>query len=64
MKRHYGETKAQKQANWLAQFADALLARHPALSGRIDWNAAKHYYFSGKPIADAIDEYCIARGIA
>jgi len=64
MKRHYGQTKAQRQAEWLAAFSDALLTRHPKLSGRIDWNAALHYYFSGLPIADAVDQYCIARAIA
>lgn len=47
MKRHYGQTKAQRQADWLAKFADALLARRPGLSGHIDWHAAKHYYFRG-----------------
>ena len=63
MKRHYGQTKAQRQAEWLAAFSDALLTRHPKLSGRIDWNAALHYYFSGTPVADAVDQYCIARAI-
>ena len=63
MKRHYGQTKAQRQADWLAKFADALLARRPGLSGHIDWDAAKHYYFPGADVADAVDQYCIARGI-
>lgn len=63
MKRHYGQTKAQRQAEWLAQFSDALTARVPALSGRIEWPAALHYYHSGTPVADAVDQYCIARNI-
>lgn len=63
MRRHYGQTKAQHQAEWLAQFSDALLARFPRLAGRIDWDAAKHYYFSGVPVADAVDQYIIARNI-
>lgn len=63
MKRHYGQTKAERQAEWLAQFSDALLTRAPALSGRIEWPAALHYYFSGTPVADAVDQYIIARNI-
>ena len=63
MKRHYGQTKAQRQAEWLAQFSDALLARIPGLSGRIEWPAALHYYFSGTPVPEAVDQYCIARNI-
>ena len=47
MRRHYAQTKAERQAEWLARFSDALLTREPALSGRIDWNAALHYFFSG-----------------
>lgn len=63
MRRHYGQTKAQRQADYMAAFAETLLARFPRLAGRIDWDAAKHYYFSGTPVADAVDQYCIARNI-
>ena len=63
MRRHYAQTKAARQADWLARFSDALLTREPALSGRIDWNAALHYFFSGATPADAVDQYCIARNI-
>jgi len=63
MKRHYGETKAQRQADWLAKFTEALLTRHPRLSGRIEWEAAKHYYFSGFSVEDAVFQYCLARNI-
>ena len=57
------KTKAQRQADWLAQFTDALLTRVPRLAGRIDWDAAKHYYFSGATVAQAVDQYIIARSI-
>ena len=57
MKRHYAQTKAQRQAEWLARFSDALLARRP------EWPAALHYYFSGTDVTDAVDQYCIARNI-
>ena len=63
MRRHYAQTKAERQADWLARFSDALLTREPALSGRIDWSAALHYFFSGATPTDAVDQYCIARNI-
>lgn len=63
MKRHYGETKAQRQADWLARFCDALLTRAPQLTGKIDWDAAKFYFFGGASVQDAVDQYCIARNI-
>ena len=63
MKRHYGETKAQRQADWMARFSDALLTRAPQLSGRVDWDSAKHYYYSGTPVQDAVDQYCLSRNI-
>lgn len=63
MRRHYGQTKAQRQADYCARFSDALLTRAPALSGRIEWPAVLHYYHSGTPLADAVDQYCIARNI-
>lgn len=63
MRRHFGQTKAQRQADWLAQFTDALLTRVPRLAGRIDWDAAKYYYLYGTDVADAVDQYIIARSI-
>ena len=58
MKRHFGQTRAQQQADWLAQFSDALTTREARYSGRIDWDTAKHFYFSGVPLGDAVDRYC------
>ena len=63
MRLHYGQTKAQRQADWLARFSDALLTRAPNLSERIDWDAAKYYCFSGMDVSAAVDQYCIARNI-
>ena len=56
-------TKADRQAQWMVAFSDMLLARHPRLAGRIDWDAAKYYYLYGTPVADAVDQYIIARNI-
>ena len=63
MRRHYGQTRHAKQAEWLARFSDLLLTRAPALSGRIDWPAALHYYHAGAAPQDVVDQYCIARSI-
>ena len=63
MKRHYGQTKAARQAEWLAQFSDAVTSRAPQLSGRIDWPAALHYYHAGTPVQNAADQYLIARNV-
>ena len=61
--RHFAMTKAQRQAEWLAQFSDALTARAPQLAGRIEWPAALHYYFSGTAVPAAVDQYLIARNV-
>lgn len=56
-------TKADRQAQWMIAFSETLLARVPRLAGRIDWDAAKYYYLYGTPVADAVDQYIIARNI-
>ena len=56
-------TKADRQAAYMAAFAELLLAKHPRLAGRIDWDAAKYYYLYGTDVADAVDQYIIARNI-
>jgi hypothetical protein len=50
-------------ANWIGQFTDALLSLHPRLSGRVDWDAAHHYYYAGVSVEDAVFQYCLARNI-
>ena len=47
----------------MASFAETLLARVPRLAGRIDWDAARYYYLYGTDVADAVDQYIIARNI-
>jgi hypothetical protein len=47
----------------MVAFAELLLAKHPRLAGRIDWDAAKYYYLYGTAVADAVDQYIIARNI-
>ena len=64
MKRHYGQTKAARQAEWLATFNDLVVTRVPELSGRIEWPAALHYFHAGLSPQLAADSYCLARNIA
>lgn len=57
------QTKADRKAAWMRQFHDALIARHPKLSGRVDWDAATYYYLHGVDALDAVERYCVARNI-
>ena len=52
-----------KKHEYMATFAEMLLARFPRLAGRIEWPAVQHYYHYGTPVADAVDQYIIARNI-
>jgi hypothetical protein len=56
-------TRAERTAQWTGEFADKLIAAYPYLSGRIDWDAVKHYYFSGKTVTEALVEYALARNL-
>ena len=57
------KSKADRQTAYMVAFAELLLARHPRLAGRIDWDAAKYYYLYGTDVSDAVDQYIIARNI-
>ena len=59
--RNYGETKAQRQARYLAEFSDAVITAEPAHAGRIEWPSALHFYFTGVPVADAAAQYVANR---
>jgi len=59
--RNYGETKAQRQARYLAEFSDAVITAEPAHAGRIEWPAALHFYFTGVPVTDAAAQYVANR---
>lgn len=52
-----------KKHEYMAAFAEMLLARFPRLAGRIEWPAVQHYYHYGTPVTDAVDQYIIARNI-
>lgn len=57
MKRHFAQTKADKQADWLARFSDAVVTLEPRHAGRIDWDTAKHLFFSGMTVPEAAGQY-------
>ncbi len=57
MKRHFAQTKAQQQADWLARFSDAVVTLEPRHAGRIDWDTAKHLFFSGMSVSEAAGQY-------
>lgn len=57
MKRHFAQTKADKQADWLARFSDAVVTLEPRHAGRIDWDTAKHLFFSGMSVSEAAGQY-------
>jgi len=61
MKIHYAQTKAQRQSDWLATFADLVESADARHAGRIEWPAALHFYFSGTTPADAAARYLANR---
>jgi hypothetical protein len=56
-------TRAERYAEWLAEFYLALRARAPKVAQQIEWPVVKRYYFSKYTVQDALDEYCLARNI-
>lgn len=58
---HYGETKAQKRADWMARFSDAVVTLDRRHAGRIDWDTAAHLYNIGADPANAATQYTTNR---
>lgn len=56
-KMHFAQTKAAMQAEWLGEFSDALVTINPRYSGKIQWDHAKHCYFSGQKAKEAAAGY-------
>ena len=54
-------TKAQRQAQYLAEFSDAVVTANPAHAGKIEWPSALHFYFTGVSVADAAAKYLANR---
>lgn len=58
---HYGENKAQRQARWMNEFSDAVIAAALHLAGKIEWDSANHYFHSGQSASDAAALYVANR---
>lgn len=54
---HYGETKAQREAAWKAQFADLVVRFEPKHAGRIEWSSAQYFYNQGMDADEAAALY-------
>lgn len=55
------QTKAQRQAAWLTEFVDLVVATDGRHSGRIEWSSALHYYFTGLTPAEGSTRYLATR---
>ena len=60
-RRHYGQTKAQRQADWLARFSDIVTTADARHAGRIDWPTALHLFHQGLAPTDAARQYVTNR---
>jgi hypothetical protein len=53
------QSKQMKHGMWMAEFDVAVCNRYPALSGRIDWNTANHFFHVGMTPQGAADKYLL-----
>lgn len=60
-RRHFGQTKVQRQADWLARFSDIVTTADARHAGRIDWPTALHLFHQGLAPADAASRYITNR---
>ena len=60
-RRHFGQTKAQRQADWLARFSDAVITADARHAGRIEWPTALHLFHQGLTPTDAASRYIANR---
>lgn len=51
------KTKAQVKAEWMAEFNSQVIKLDSKHSGKIDWNTADHFYFSGLTPSEAAHKY-------
>ena len=54
---HYGETKAQKQSEWMDLFNQAVVEQDAKHAGRIEWATATHLFNLGMSAVDAARQY-------
>lgn len=49
--------KADRMAAWLAAFERSVVELGSAHRGKIDWDTAKYYFYTGMPAPDAAAKY-------
>jgi hypothetical protein len=55
-------SKQKHRADWMKHFESMVIfLTDGALSGRIDWDTAQHFYFSGESYAKAAQRYVESR---
>jgi hypothetical protein len=59
---HYGQTKAQRQADWMSRFSDHVVTLNGKLSGKIDWHTAQFFYDQGRDPIEAAQQYVNMQG--
>ncbi len=55
------KTKAQRQAAWLIEFVDLVVAANFMHAGRIEWPSALHFYFTGLTPEEGAARYLATR---
>ncbi len=55
------KTKDHIRAQWMGKFCDTVELLAPGLSGRIDWNTAIHFFFTGRDPVEAAKHYVETR---
>lgn len=55
------KTKDHIRAQWMGKFCDTVELLAPGLSGRIDWNTATHFFFTGRDPVEAAKHYVESR---
>lgn len=56
-KTYFGQTKAQREADWKAQFSDLVVTLDAKHAGKIEWSSADHFYFQGLTPREAAETY-------
>lgn len=53
----------QQKADYMLAFEQGVIKQAPHCAGRIDWDTAQHYFYSGKPLAQAVASYIELKGV-
>lgn len=53
--------KVDRMAAWLTAFEISVVELDSVHRGKIDWDTAKHYFYTGTPVPDAASKYVESR---